>query len=435
MFRYVWNGLCRTVRSRPQVAAGQTSHSEDDEQSSLLEEVIFDDKYLPVAVAGNHRQFRNDLLASTETSSSFVRQHRFLSTSSLSSLSRSVDLPRYTNELPSVDLNHLLTKDEIESLIRGGSPNKKVGKLKVKDKQYNKLRVGKVVDKLPIKESISVEPQVLEEILNKKEIKNKQQNENKLKRVDTFQALLSSAPVANFASTAQHCVAESHHICGNQSMKEGKEEEAFRNFLLGSLQGCSKSQFNVALCYHFGTGTRKSLKLATSYYKLSAEQGHPHAQYNLSLILLGEDSSSVWKMTQILQLLQSSADQGFVKSKCLLGTLLIGCEEGAGYYDPVKAVKLFQQSCEKLPLSKHFLATCYQHGLGGLNMDIVKSFQLYTEASDAGCIESQYKVALMLWDGCKGIQQNQKLARHLMQQTATKGSLKAKQKLREINSM
>lgn len=419
MFRYVWNGLCRTVRSRPQVAA-QTSINDEDEQP-LLEELIFVEdgsKYLSNFGGGtNYRRFRNDLLASASLVGVQCRQ---LSSASSSLYHGRYNLPRY-NELPCPDLHCLLTKDEIESLIRGSSPIKSTNVKSKSIKRQVIVEGNKLLSPLKFVDQVHVET-----VINKQtENKQTERKAEPLKRVDTFQTLLSSVPVAKFVSSTQHCVAESHHVRGNEIMRAGKHEKAFRHFLLGSLQGCSKSQFNVALCYHFGTGTSVNLQQATRYYSMAAKQGHAHAQYNLALLLLNEGSPSVWKMARVQHLLLKSTEQGFAKSQCLLGTLVVDD-------DPVKAVQLFQQSSELLPLSKHHLAQCYQHGLGGLPVDGDKSLQLYTEAAEAGCLESQYRVAVTLWDGCKGVSQNRQLAVKMLKQAAGKGSRQAEEKLKQL---
>ena len=66
MFRYIWNGLCRTVRSRPQVVA-QTSVTDEENEvySYSVIDILHhhDQECLPPS--GSYREFRNDLLLST----------------------------------------------------------------------------------------------------------------------------------------------------------------------------------------------------------------------------------------------------------------------------------------------------------------------------------------------------------------------------------
>jgi len=235
-----------------------------------------------------------------------------------------------------------------------------------------------------------------------------------------------SSQLQKFSSSAKDCVGRTHNKHGNHLMKEKKYEQAFIHFLLGALQGCSKSQFNVAICYQLGKGTKKDLKQAEHYYGLSANQDHPHAQYNLSLLLLEGDRNAFTK-ARVYNLLKRSASQGFDKSQCLLGCLLISEDENSS-----EAVKLFHQSSENgNMLSKHHLAQCLHYGLGDLDIDLNKSFHLYGECSQHGMVNSQFEMACM-YDG--EVTKNTKLAVEMFKEAAKKGSLKAKNKLTEIQN-
>jgi len=450
MFRYVWNGLCRTVRSRPQAVA-QTSVTDEENEvysySTVIDILNHHDQEC-LSPSGSYREFRNDLLLSTALIAPTVNHttRRYLTTSSASSSSCSREefhLTHY-NDLPSPDLNYLLSRADIESLIRPKHENKvgrkpsvifgyssdNIGFVLKYVRSYNEETIAsKHKTDTPIKQENGIRtinakikgnhvkflPNVNENPEVKRSVKGEEANDG------------LSSQLHKFSSSTKDCVRRTHNKYGNQLMKEKKYKQAFIHFLLGALQGCSKSQFNVALCYQLGKGTKKDLKQAEYYYGLSANQDHPHAQYNLSLLLLEGDMNAFTK-ARVYNLLKRSAYQGFDKSQCLLGCLLINEDTSCS-----EAVKLFYQSSENGNiLSKHHLAQCFHYGLGYLDIDLNKSFHLYGECSQHGMVNSQFEMACMLYDG--EVTKNTKLAVEMFQEAAKKGSLKAKNKLTEIQN-
>ena len=255
--------------------------------------------------------------------------------------------------------------------------------------------------------------------------------DKKLKRVDTYEDLLSSDKVKQFSVSAQQCVGQSFNVHGNQQAKENNLEEAFACFVLGTSKGCSKAQFNLGICYQFGKGTSKNLEKAIHFYTLASRQGHAQAQYNLAMILLSGEYNSVFNKARAINLLERSAGKGFSKSQCYLGILMM--EKGV-HYNPEKGVEMFVKASKKgSSLSKYHLGQCYEHGLGGLAIDPLQAYHLYCDAANGGNLDAQYKMACMLVDGCTSVEKNKHLAKDILSKAVSNGHKMAAIKLREIS--
>ncbi|KAH0618168.1 hypothetical protein JD844_017158 [Phrynosoma platyrhinos] len=130
----------------------------------------------------------------------------------------------------------------------------------------------------------------------------------------------------------QTSISVAFNILGLEYMQDGQHKMAFSYFKLAADQNYSKAQFNVAICYEHGRGTKKDIAKALLYYKRAAHQGHTMAQYHYARWLL-----RCWPHRQ---------SSGNVK-------------EPASLQDKTAKPGLTENS-----LRKCHLGACYENGLG-----------------------------------------------------------------------
>jgi TPR repeat protein len=53
-------------------------------------------------------------------------------------------------------------------------------------------------------------------------------------------------------------------------------------YTLSANQGVAQAQYNLAVCYHHGTGVDRNEREAMRLYRLAADQGHTAAEQELS---------------------------------------------------------------------------------------------------------------------------------------------------------
>ncbi|XP_042320761.1 death ligand signal enhancer isoform X2 [Sceloporus undulatus] len=137
------------------------------------------------------------------------------------------------------------------------------------------------------------------------------------------------APVNEAASQMEQVIQTSisvaFNILGLQYMQDGQHKMAFSYFKLAADQNYSKAQFNVAICYEHGRGTKKDIAKAILYYKRAAQQGHTMAQYHYAKWLLRcwPQRHSNENVKEPASLLDKTAKPGLTQNssrKCPLGT-------------------------------------------------------------------------------------------------------------------
>ena len=90
---------------------------------------------------------------------------------------------------------------------------------------------------------------------------------------------------------------------GEGSLPEEDWEKSTRYYKMAAEMGDAYAQSTLANAYTIGRDVEKSEELAFFWYKQSAEQGNPHAQYEVAMRLSDEDGALLW--------LHASAKQGF----------------------------------------------------------------------------------------------------------------------------
>lgn len=81
---------------------------------------------------------------------------------------------------------------------------------------------------------------------------------------------------ANLASAADACAD------GMQAYVEGKHSTAFKKFEAAAKKGDGCAQFQLAMMYQYGHGTKKNDELSRTWLKKSAAAGFEKAQLQLA---------------------------------------------------------------------------------------------------------------------------------------------------------
>jgi uncharacterized protein len=104
----------------------------------------------------------------------------------------------------------------------------------------------------------------------------------------------------------------------NKAYSRGDYAASFKLFKGLAKQGAAEVQYNLAVMYETGQGTKPNAKKAVVLYKLAADQGHAKAQYNLgNMYRMG---SAVPKdAAKSVTWYRRSAQQGHIKAQFNLG--------------------------------------------------------------------------------------------------------------------
>mmetsp|Transcript_13954 Transcript_13954/g.18118 ORF Transcript_13954/g.18118 Transcript_13954/m.18118 type:complete len:407 (-) Transcript_13954:71-1291(-) len=126
-------------------------------------------------------------------------------------------------------------------------------------------------------------------------------------------------------------------------------DEAARLFSSAAHQGYARAQYNLGLLHEKGIGVSQDLVCASMWWSKAAAQGHAPSQHNLAL-----------------RYMQGRRNQWLPQ-------------------DDVGAVLLFRKAASQLHgASFTCLALCYEHGIGGCEVDEIKAIELCHEALDEG---------------------------------------------------
>ena len=162
-------------------------------------------------------------------------------------------------------------------------------------------------------------------------------------------------------------------------------------------QGLQDAQFRVGLAYSSGVGESVSPNetQARFWYRLAAEQGHKHAQYNLA------------------------------------GMLRDGL---GGNGDINHALYWYQHAAEQGDHDAEFaIASLYYNADTPTMDDAEKSYQWMLRAAKGGHADAMYWLAMLLAEG-HGVEKSENGARQWLDKAARMGHFNSEKKLREISS-
>ena len=142
----------------------------------------------------------------------------------------------------------------------------------------------------------------------------------------------------------------------------GDYKEAVRLYRLSAEQGHVSAQYNLGVMSGRGQGVPQDLKEEVRWYRLSAEQGHAKAQYNLGLMYdngqgIPQDYKEAAKWYRL------SAERGHRSAQYNLG-MMSGRGEGVPQ-DFQEVVRLLRLAAEQEHVNAQYnLGVMHRHGLG-----------------------------------------------------------------------
>lgn len=116
--------------------------------------------------------------------------------------------------------------------------------------------------------------------------------------------------------------AEDECAIGDALYMTSKQNDAIAYYLRSAQHQCKYAQHKLAACYYSGVGVEKSKELALKWWKRSADQGLPIAQYSLAYITPDK--------AEQFRLYKAAAEEGHQKSQHKLGMCYkngIGCDK------------------------------------------------------------------------------------------------------------
>ena len=205
---------------------------------------------------------------------------------------------------------------------------------------------------------------------------------------------------------------------------ETNPEKAFYWYQKAAEQGHIKAQNDLGSFYFNGKGTSKDLEQAIYWFAKSAEQGLATAQYNLGICYsYGTEPNPEKEFYWYLK----AAEQGHIKAQNDLGNLYFngkGVEKNLG-----QAVYWFTKSAEQgLATAQYNLGICYNYSS---ESNPEKAFYWYLKAAEQGHIKAQNDVGSCYYNG-KGVKKNEKQAVYWLTKAENQGNEKAKENLKII---
>jgi TPR repeat protein len=138
-------------------------------------------------------------------------------------------------------------------------------------------------------------------------------------------------------------------------------------------QGHARAQYNLGVCYAFGTSVEKDDAKAARLYGQAAEQGHTSAQYRLGLCYaLGKGTEA--NKAQAARLFRQAAEQDNAPARLWLG-----------WQDPSAAVKQYRLAVEGgCTIANASLGLCFEKGRSVPSSDPAEAARLYALAAEGG---------------------------------------------------
>ncbi|HWU34888.1 MAG TPA: tetratricopeptide repeat protein [Methylovorus sp.] len=121
-------------------------------------------------------------------------------------------------------------------------------------------------------------------------------------------------PVAGMAASLEEAKA---------AVDAGKFAQAATIYRELAAAGDAKAQYNLGLMYARGDGVSENPQEAVKWYRLSAEQGFPEAQYALGVIYFSRDAGVTMDYDEAINWYRKAAEQGHVRSQLNLGIVYL----------------------------------------------------------------------------------------------------------------
>ena len=182
---------------------------------------------------------------------------------------------------------------------------------------------------------------------------------------------------------------------GKQAYEKGDYAAALKEWEPLAEQGAPHAQYNLGLMYAKGIGVKPDLTKAAEWYQKAAEQGVVPAQYNLALLYSNGDG--VAKDSALaLKWFQKAAERGDAQAATGLAAML---EDESAFKNPVEAEKWYRKSAEQGIASAQFnLAVMYDIGQG-VKPDYAEAVKWYKKAADQGYAAALCNLGILYYNG------------------------------------
>lgn len=211
----------------------------------------------------------------------------------------------------------------------------------------------------------------------------------------------------------------------HEAYKRGEFAEAVRMFKAEAARGDKDAQFAMGRLYEEGRSVEASPAMAENWYRKASQQGHPSAQFNLAMLLLGTQG----RAAEGIEWIRKAADAGSARAMLALGTMAI---TGAGIEkNPAEAKKWLEKAAGAgEPEGYDTLGQMYEAGQG-TEKNAVKAVEMYESAAKRDFIKSMLRLGLMYLNGL-GVEKNGPKAVEWFHRAAEKGSLDAMRALGQM---
>lgn len=192
------------------------------------------------------------------------------------------------------------------------------------------------------------------------------------------------------------------------------KKEPFDELEKRAKAGDADAQFNLAVCYQAGAGTRRNLKKAAYWFSQAAEQDDAESLYELGLCY--DDGLGVsHSQKRAAACYEKAAKLGNVDAQCAIGYAYAG-GMGVARNEALSAY-WFGRSAEGGQAEAQFnLAQCFADG-EGVPQDDQKAFYWYSRAAEGGDVLARVNVAYYYIEGV-GVEADEKHGFELLQHAA-----------------
>jgi len=208
-------------------------------------------------------------------------------------------------------------------------------------------------------------------------------------------------------------------------------EKAFKYYKLAADQGFVHAQYEVTKAYHHGLGTDKNPQFAFQYCKMATDQGLPEAQNTLGTYF--DHGMGVEKSPQeAFKYFQLAADQGYAIAQSNLGLCF---KQGKGsFQSDEKACEYFKLAADQgLALGQYYLGLCFKMGVG-IEQSDEEAFKYFHLSAEQNFVKGQYQLALCFFEG-KGTKQSFEQSLEYFKLADNQGIIEAKSKIEECEKI
>ena len=197
---------------------------------------------------------------------------------------------------------------------------------------------------------------------------------------------------------AQHQLATYYHY----GVIEKNGDKALQWWSKAAEQAYAPAQYQLAVMYYNGEGTKKNGDKAFQWFSKAAEQDYAHAQYSLAVMYYNGEGTKK-NGDKAFQWFSKAAEQDYAPAQYQLAVMYYNGEGTEKNGD--KAFQWFSKAAEQAYAhAQHGLALMYYHG-EGTKKNGDKAFQWLSKAAEQAYAPAQYDLALMYYNG-KGTEQD-----------------------------